>query len=345
MRNLLFLRPLSAGLLCAWLVGCADAEPAQSDEASAPVATSGAAHTSQHDTAPLAQAAAPSDEGLECYKLLAHGGDYKSKYKVGAKKDAYFNFTFKAPWQGTVYGIIFRPIIDNKQVIHHWLLFQTPGTTAAGIAGSVGAHPAGALLSGWAPGGVTMDAREIAPGVSVGLELPATNTYTVEFHYNSNDPNALDASGVEICVQRERPKEIAGLAWLGWDQLGAPAAKWTGTCRPRVQQPIQILGVVPHMHKTGTHMKATINRKDGTKEILHDKPFDFNYQIQYNVSKTINPGDTITTECSFAKPMAFGTGTDAEMCYLFTISYPKNSLSDGGLWGTLAHGAGACLGQ
>jgi hypothetical protein len=344
MKHLLRLSSLSAGLLCASLVGCADAEPALQEE-DAPSATSGVDH---QEATPLQQeAAGESDKsGLECYKLLAHAGDYKAKFKVGAKKDTYFNFTFKAPWQGTAYGIQFNPIIDNKQVIHHWLLFQTPGTTAAGIATSIGAHPAGALLSGWAPGGEPVNMRELAePGEDIGVELTSTNTYTVEIHYNSADPNALDASGVEICVQKQKPKNIAGLSWLGWDQLGAPAAKWTGTCRPNIQQPVKIIGVVPHMHKTGTHMKTTINRKDGTKEILHDKPFDFNYQIQYNVKATINPGDSLTTECTFARPMAFGTGTDAEMCYNFTLSYPRNALSDGGLWGTIAHGAGACLGQ
>lgn len=31
------------------------------------------------------------------------------------------------------------------------------------------------------------------------------------------------------------------------------------------------------MHLKGRHMKATINRKDGPTEILHDEDFDFNY--------------------------------------------------------------------
>jgi hypothetical protein len=337
--------PLSAAMLCAWLVGCADAEPAPNDSDVAEAPAHG--DHGSHDATSLQQAAAPTTDtsGLTCYKLLAHAGDQKTPFKVGARKDAYYIVTFKAPWQGTAYGMVFRPIIDNKQVLHHWLLFQTPGTNAPGIATSIGAHPAGALLAGWAPGGETLDTRELSPDKTVGLELSSNNTYAVEFHYNSSDPNAVDASGVEVCVAKEKPQEVAGLSWLGWDQLGAPAKKWTGTCKPNLQKPIQILGVVPHMHKTGIHMKGTINRANGTKEVLHDKPFDFNYQIQYNVKATINPGDSITTECTFDRPMAFGTGTDAEMCYMFTLAFPKNALSDGGLWGTLAHGAGACLGK
>ena len=135
------------------------------------------------------------------------------------------------------YGIVFRPIIDNKKVLHHWLLFQTPGTTRPGIASSPGAHPDGALLAGWAPGGETLDMRILSDD-DVGLELPSTNTYTIEFHYNSSDAEAVDASGVEICLQEKKPTNIAGLAWLGFDQLLVPAQKWQGTAiRPTSRAP------------------------------------------------------------------------------------------------------------
>ena len=346
MKSLLRLRPMAAGLLCASMIGCAaDAEPTMQEGSSESSESSAAGHTGHGATPTLQQEAAPDTTGLECHKLLAHNGDLKAEYKVVARKDSYVNFTFKAPWTGMAYGMIFRPIIDNKQAIHHWLLFQTPGTNAVGIAPSVGAHPAGTLLSGWAPGGETVDMRELADGKSVGVELSPSNTYTVEFHYNSADANATDASGVEICVQKEKPADIASLGWLGWDQLGAPAKKWTGTCRPTTQKPIHIMGVVPHMHKTGIHMKGTINRKDGTKEVVHDQPFDFNYQRSYAVDITLNPGDTITTECDYSAPAVFGQPTDQEMCYLFSMAYPKGALAAPDIWGTVAHGASSCLGQ
>lgn len=287
----------------------------------------------------------PTDDELECFKLVAHDGSLEGQYAVGIASDAYFNFTFAAPWKSVAYGISFKPIIDNSDVIHHWLLFQddVPGVPGA-IISSIGAHPAGQLLTGWAPGGDTIDFRDA--NASVGLELPGDGTtYTMEFHYNSSDPTALDASGVEICVQREKPKNLAGLSWLGYDQLLIPAAKWTGTCIPLSEEPIHILAVTPHMHVEGRHMKATINRKDGTTEALHDEKFDFDFQKTYIKNATLMPGDTITTECTFAKPMSFGTQTSAEMCYLFTMAYPKGALRGLDLWGTFAHGGSSCLGM
>ena len=93
-------------------------------------------------------------------------------------------------------------------------------------------------------------------------------------------------------------------------------------------------------------MKSTINRADGLTEILHDEPFDFGYQWGYakRPSVPIHAGDTITTECTYAKPMMFGPSTNDEMCYLFAIAYPKGVLADGLPAGVIAHGENACLG-
>jgi len=274
---------------------------------------------------------------------VAHDGSgLEQPYKVGVAKDAYFDFVFAPPWQGTAYGVLIRPIIDNKTVIHHWLLFQDGIRGAPGPAvKSSGAHPGGQLLYGWAPGAEAIDFRASA---IVGLELPET-TYTVEVHYNSKDERAVDGSGVEICVAKQPPVNVAALSWLGYDQLLTPATKWTGTCKPTSNEPIHIVSVWPHMHLTGTHMTSTIKRANGQSELLHDEPFDFNYQRLYKKDVTLLPGDSIVTECTYAQPMRFGEGTAQEMCYLFTMAYPRGALADMGPWGRQAHGEGACLGQ
>lgn len=285
--------------------------------------------------------------GLTCYKLTAHDGTGTRPFAVGAASDKYYNFTFTPPWKGkTVYAVVIRPVIDNTDAIHHWLLYQDPGEAPPAskpASDSNGTHPGSSLVAGWAPGG---QATNFRPYGDVGMELPGNTPYTIEYHYNSSDPNAKDASGAEICVTEKPPANIAGQHWLGYDNVGAKSTHWTGTCQPTYKDgPIRILAVVPHMHMAGIHMKATINRVDGTKEILHDADFDFNYQVGYPKDVKINPGDTITTDCTYSQPQSFGQRTDEEMCYLFTIAYPKNALSDNGPRGKYAHGNGACLGQ
>jgi hypothetical protein len=287
---------------------------------------------------------------LECFKLLAHApGNKSAKFKVGAAVDKYMNFGFQAPWQGTLYGLVVRPVIDNAQALHHWLIYKE-SVQDGSITETNGQHSGGELVHGWAPGGVAMDFRKHG---DVSFELPAT-TYSIEIHYNSSDANAQDASGVELCGSRTPTKNIASLSWLGHDQGGTlsyasgvclePATSWTGTCSPSTQQPIHLLFITPHLHQTGRHLKAVINGASGSR-VLHDKPFDFAYQITYETEEILMPGETITTSCTFSEEKCAGQATSQEMCYLFTYAWPKKALTDNGPEGTFMHGDGVCLGQ
>jgi hypothetical protein len=300
----------------------------------------------------VAPDAGPSDvSGLECYKFLAHAqGDKKAKFKVGQVKDAYWNFGFKAPWTEMRYGIVVRPIIDNATALHHWLIYKEDIQDGL-IEKTIGQHGSGELIHGWAPGGIEMDFRKHG---DVAFELPPTS-YAVEFHYNSADPNAMDASGVELCMQKTPPKNVASMTWLGYDNGGAvsyatgicsASKKWTGTCKPAAQkEPIHLVFMSPHLHQTGRHLKSVIKGVDGKERVLHDKAFDFNYQITYETQEVLMPGETITTSCDFSEAKCAGQSTSQEMCYLFTYAWPKLTLVDNGPEGTLMHGKGVCLGQ
>jgi hypothetical protein len=280
--------------------------------------------------------------GLECFKLTAHApGDFDAPYAVGVARDTYINFSFKAPWQGAGYGMVMRPLIDNDQVIHHWLLFQeASGVTDGEIAESSGTHPTGDLVYGWAPGGKGVDYRSHG---DVGFEFTEGTGFVVELHYNSDDAAALDASGVELCVQKEKPANIAGVSWLGRDFFFY-VSEQQSVCNPGDAGPIHIIGVSPHMHLKGKHMKGILNRADGRSEVIHDAPFSFSDQGWYPKDFVLMPGDTITTTCTWDGFVSFGKDTTEEMCYLFTVAYPKGALSDGLPGGIAAHGGSACLG-
>src|SRR5690606_28517553 len=125
------------------------------------------------------------------------------------------------------------------------------------------------------------------------------------------------------------------------------ATKWEGVCTPSAREPIHILGVSPHMHVAGTHMKGVINRAGGGTTVLHDLPFSFNDQTFYKKDEMLMPGDTITVTCSFSEPKSFGQGTTQEMCYLFTVAYPAGALVSSNpidaAWGRTAHGNNSCV--
>lgn len=281
-----------------------------------------------------------NDPEMKCYRFQAHAaGDKMQPFGVGTTPDMYKGFTFMPPWKGMMYARSFKAIIDNPDVIHHWLFFRNAGPGEDGaVSDQIGAHPDGNLVIGWAPGG-----QDLYLDPDVGQEMPGEVSYMLEAHYNNTGSSmAPDASGVEVCVTPKVPKNVASISWLGTDLiLGANAE---GTCKPNSKEPITIIGGTPHMHLKGRHMKVVINRADGTKDTLTDQPFDFEYQISYNFKKLLNPGDTITTTCTYSEPSSYGRGTNDEMCYLFTLYYPKLSLTNGDPLASQLHGPDTCLG-
>lgn len=277
---------------------------------------------------------------VTCYDFKAHApGAIDQPYNLGVAIDTYIAFDFNSPWQGMKYLRSVKNKLDNKAVVHHWLLYRLPGpTNDGGVAPSAGAHPAAELVHGWAPGG-----EDLVLPDDVAMEAPSTG-WTLEFHYNSNDPLAKDATAVELCMADNPRANIASISWLGTNGIGGLSA--TGTCTPHQPQgDITMLGWTPHMHKKGNHMKAVINRAGGAPEVIHDMPFDFNYQIQYKPAAPVvlHPGDTITTTCSYSAPSSFGSGTNDEMCYFFVLYYPRLSLTDGSLLGGF-QSANTCFG-
>jgi hypothetical protein len=277
---------------------------------------------------------------IECFEFHAHNaqtpGD-TTPFQVRAG-EFYRNFVFKAPYAQKSTGLTFDALIDNKAVIHHWLLFHvlsgqmTDGSHTDGI----GIHPNSALITGWAPGGEPPD---MPPGV--GMELPDPGGYyELEIHYfNSTGTTALDRSGIRICATPDPMPNVATITWLGTENIFvSPNAQGTatGTCYPSNAPggDITVLWSVPHMHQTGSHMKTVINRAGGGTETLVDEPFQFLDQRAYQTPAVVHRGDTLTTTCTYQNNtpnlITFGPSSTQEMCYDFVISYPARALAHPG---------------
>jgi hypothetical protein len=286
-------------------------------------------------------------------ELLAHGSPQpndSTPYEVTQSTDSYICFVVKVPWGTTpAQALRFRPVVDDTRVLHHWLLYaQNGGLRDGDIHGCNGRHANAALVAGWAPGG-----GDIVMPENVGQRLPSgDDAYLIlEIHYNNSGgyTDALDRSGVEICATKELQQYEAAPHWLGSERilmLGGGDHDVTGTCTPQLTETAFILSSTPHMHLLGKHMKTTINRGDGSKEVLHDAPFRFEDQVSYPTPTEIRPGDTLTTTCTFnnstGRPVTFGSDTENEMCYNFVLAYPAGSFNTGGALGGNA-GDNFCL--
>ncbi|MEZ4469058.1 MAG: hypothetical protein R3F60_18840 [bacterium] len=296
----------------------------------------------------------PPPPALDCeydLELKAHGGFFaedEAPFHVPLETDHYECFYFRPPWDGDVHGLSFAPIVDDDRVLHHWLLYVQEG---AGFGDGdhdpcVGRHDNAELVAGWAPGG----GENVMPP-DVGLHLPGNRShlFVLEIHYNNQagHADALDRSGVRLCATSTRRPNTAGMHWLGTENLlmvFAGSHDRTGTCRPRLNSPVNILSSTPHMHRRGRHLKTEIVRANGGgREILIDAPFDFENQVLHDTPATVYPGDTLETTCTFEHEggiIGFGPGTNDEMCYNFVVAWPYGALSTGG---SLTNAENACL--
>jgi hypothetical protein len=281
--------------------------------------------------------------GETCYDLQSHNGmtaDDTTPYEV-APGEHYEQFYFKVPWPENSVATRFGSKIDNRKVLHHWLLFSSSrseslhGTHEPSSGSQLG--DAGAqMVAGWALG----DDIELPP--DMGLLLPQTGILNVSWHFYNNGETELDQSAAQVCVvDKSQRTNIASWTSLGTEDLGGtlgmPAkqrSEYSGSCVNRAAGPVTIWGFLPHMHQLGRNMKSVVTRVDGTQETVFDKAFDFNSQIHYPLMPmlVLQPGDSIKSTCTFENttnaPVAYGPSSDQEMCYMFTFAYPAGALDN-----------------
>ena len=274
---------------------------------------------------PATEAAWPPEGCDAMYKVLAGNGKDVS---VAPGTETHPQFTSDAPWgNDKVQGIGFRPVTDNKAVLHHWIL-----------------NGGGAFISGWAPG---QDDTERKPmPKDVGVFLPTgKGSLRMDMHYNNlqGTKAELDQSGVEICVTHQLRK-FTSTTFSGFAALPSiPPGKEVdivGTCNVAVTQPVFLLSESPHAHELATHMKLVVKR-GGMETILHDAPFAFDGQTSTPLPAPfeLKAGDQVITTCHYKndtnRQVGFGEDTGNEMCFNFATYYPMGALScsGGGLLG------------
>jgi len=323
---------LSAGAVAESVVSACDIGSATGTDTVAPTQRAGA-----HGLTPR--------PGETCYDLQSHNGmtiDDKTPYEV-VSGEHYEQFYFKVPWRDSSVATRFGTKIDNRTVLHHWLLFSssrsesldgTHETATGSQLGDAGAQ----MVAGWALGG-----DDIEFPADVGLLLPNSGILNVSWHYyNSTGGTEKDQSAAQVCVvDKSQRKNIASWSSLGTEDLGGTIgmpvrqrSEYSGTCMNHATEPVTIWAFMPHMHQLGRNMKAVVARADGTQETVFDKIFDFNSQSHYPLTPllVLQPGDRITSTCTFENttnaPVPYGASSDQEMCYMFTFAYPAGALDN-----------------
>jgi hypothetical protein len=251
-----------------------------------------------------------------------------------------------------VQGLKFRSIVDNKKIVHHWILYgvnsattEQDGAVQGGQGQGIGSMQGEFYIAGWAPG-----ALDIAMPDGVGLHLPtgASAMFRLEVHYfntNAGATNEVDASGVEFCTTSHKRPAEAAIHWMGTTNVNVAANGMTtikSTCKPQITSgPVHLISLSSHMHKTGVHSTAVLKRADGGPSVtLIDDPFSFMEQAGYTEPRDgsapdvlINAGDSIDVSCTYdnktGQAKRFGSNTEDEMCFFYAMAWPRGQLRNG----------------
>ena len=281
-----------------------------------------------------------------------------SGYEPPETTTSYHCFYEKVPWgDKTVQALATRVHVDSeqdKQIVHHTVLSALGPSNGMSILGGTpptgaGDHkdcpnPSGSTVGVWAPGTQT---QTTLPS-ETGLLMPSgPNAYIeLQVHYNNAKAGMQSRVSFDICATSKMRANTAGVHWLGYENATAavPLAALGPELQPELdnqgggvaigrcvaKQRARVLWMAPHMHELGRHAKLEVLRKDGTRQLLHDGPFDFSEQTAYTFDDLwLEQGETIQTTCTWdtKRKVVFGFASNEEMCFVYTLAYPIGALA------------------
>jgi hypothetical protein len=278
-------------------------------------------------------AVAPDPSECTFVELRARGDQEGAPFHVpGGDHDALECFMFDLGFDAPTQALAMYPVVENPQVIHHWLLYAVDSVDSDRISyDCTNVHPIARTIGGWAPGMGNWYLPK-----HVGFDL-GKGRFVLEVHYFNQATAVDDRSGVRICTTRTPRPETASVSWLGGDQLftippHATNYSVAGRCAPRrPRTPIHVLRSWPHMHRLGTRMTMRLDRSDGSSENVFDLSYAFSAQHQVDTPLILASGDSLLTTCYYDNPgdraVSYGDQTTDEMCFNFVVAYPAGALA------------------
>ncbi len=175
-----------------------------------------------------------------------------------------------------------------------------------------------------------VDTNELRFPEGVGLLLAEGSTLVLQLHVFNPTGEPLEAvSGIEVIeVAPEDIVHEADIFLPGPVDLEIPANSehsQSSTCVVDAEQ--TLFALFPHMHQLGSHFRTTVTR-GGEEIVLHDEDYEFDHQPFVALdSITLQPGDGITTECTWDnttnQQVGWGESSTAEMCFSILMRWPK----------------------
>jgi hypothetical protein len=98
---------------------------------------------------------------------------------------------------------------------------------------------------------------------------------------------------------------------------------------PDMDEPIHVIAALPHMHKLGAAMSTKLLPFDGApvRDLGTVERFSFDAQTWMGLGVPVRGKDVVHTTCTWenttSNVVRFGEATAEEMCFSFTMYYPR----------------------
>ena len=176
-------------------------------------------------------------------------------------------------------------------VVHHVLVWaEDPGQP--------GAWQRGESFESYFAVAVPGDTPSIFPR-GAAKPLPAGARLIFQVHYTPNGKERFDRSRVALFFSdREKPREVHTSA-LVEERFRIPPGESSYQVRAveRLEQPIELLSLFPHMHTRGRDFRYLAHLPDGSTRDLLSCIFDFNWQESYVFKEPVRLPAGTRLEC------------------------------------------------
>jgi hypothetical protein len=315
-------------------------------------------HTNQGGKKIILYPAANQATNLDSYKnqtdvrMLSYKFD---KYQIPAQQTTYmckyFNTqqlvsqTTKLATNTSYHAIVFEPVVDNSQRVHHLVLY---GCDASAVKWTDNLFECSNMptacnifVFGWAPG---VDSFILPPEAGYIWGTYENQINMLQIHYD-NTPlvaGSTDSTGLNIYYTTKLRQYDAGLMILGKPYQvmsippGKPAYNITSyclnSCTKSLSGPINIINYIPHGHQLMTALYTYVDTTgNGTYVSLSDPNYSFQHQSQHAVTGVkLYPGFQAMTSCIYdstkqTSTVLGGESTSNEMCFNFVSYYPREN--------------------
>ncbi len=240
----------------------------------------------------------------------------------------------------------------NKKLVHHSRLMVDTTNTIRGIDGLSETDPKvyefqktalkEEFLYGWVPGN-----DKISFPKGTGIKLNANADFLLNMHYAPSPVPDTDQSEIQLYFAKEKiEREVRNFTLRENDISNKPflikaGQKATFFISKKIDKPMSLISVLPHMHLIGKTFRAFVITPDGEViNLVKIDNWDFNWQMTYQFKKLlkVSAGSTFIVEGTYdntaenpenpynpPRDIGYGWGTKDEMfnLVLYYLDYKE----------------------